>query len=546
MVKLNQFILGLCILCFLTSCSIKSTINDAEKAVFTVYTYDKFGAPNGTGTGFFIDGDGVGLTNYHVLDGAVKAYIKTYNEQSYEIKEILMSDKNKDIAKFKINNVGNEKVPYLTLSSNNYDRGDEIIVIGSPLDLTNSVTTGIISALRTDRVHGDVIQISASISPGNSGSPVMTKGGKVIGIATYSRIGGQNLNFAITTKDIDQITSNDFVKYNRKFNLKDDFVILNIPSDNGTDIILNAIEFGQKQTIAYFTYININLIYGKEMLIWNELYKNNDDYGFCIFDKKQNKHYYIVSSSIGADKKNGTKVELCDSFQFQVYFPAVKYRLNNIDVKNGDDTRAWRFEDIDLDFYRNNLSVDLNLYKKLYAMSQMKGGKLSDAQSVFYEILDDDPTDVESLNGLGLISYIADNNFDAISYFNSAIEENPSNVLSYLNRAAIYADNEDYKSALADISKAIEIDSDQPDYYYHRSLYYCALNDYKSALSDANKFISNKDFKIDAYSYYIRARIYIGLKNFKAASKDIYTSFQLTDDKELEQELQQLWRYCGN
>ena len=143
------------------------------------------------------------------MDGAVKAYIETIDGHSYEIKDILMSDKNKDIVKFTINNPDNVDLPNLSLHRGNYEKGDEIIAIGSPLDLTNSVTTGIISALRTDRSHGDVIQISAPISPGNSGSPVLTKNGKVIGIATFNRVGGQNLNFAVATKNVDELSSND-------------------------------------------------------------------------------------------------------------------------------------------------------------------------------------------------------------------------------------------------------------------------------------------------------------------------------------------------
>ena len=420
-----------CIL-ILSSCSIKNTIQDAEKAVFTVYTYDKFGAPSGTGTGFFIDDEGTAFTNYHVLDGAVKAYIETIDGHSYEIKDILMSDKNKDIVKFTINNPDNVDLPNLSLHRGNYEKGDEIIVIGSPLDLTNSVTTGIISALRTDRSHGDVIQISAPISPGNSGSPVLTKNGKVIGIATFNRVGGQNLNFAVATKNVDELSSNDFEKENRKFNLKDDFVILNLPSDNGSDIILNAIEFGKNQTTAYFTFINMNLMYGDAVTIWNELYKDENDHGFCIKDQAGDKKYYIVSSSIGANKANGADVPLCDSYQFQVYFPTIKNKLERIDIFNGDDSRSWRFTDIDLNYYRNNLSVDMNLYKKLYAMSQMKEGELGGAYQMFQEILNDNPTDVDCLNGLGLISYIANNQMDAMSYFDTAIEENPLNVLSLL------------------------------------------------------------------------------------------------------------------
>ena len=534
-----------CIL-ILSSCSIKNTIQDAEKAVFTVYTYDKFGAPSGTGTGFFIDDEGTAFTNYHVLDGAVKAYIETIDGHSYEIKDILMSDKNKDIVKFTINNPDNVDLPNLSLHRGNYEKGDEIIAIGSPLDLTNSVTTGIISALRTDRSHGDVIQISAPISPGNSGSPVLTKNGKVIGIATFNRVGGQNLNFAVATKNVDELSSNDFEKENRKFNLKDDFVILNLPSDNGSDIILNAIEFGKNQTTAYFTFINMNLMYGDAVTIWNELYKDENDHGFCIKDQAGDKKYYIVSSSIGANKANGADVPLCDSYQFQVYFPTIKNKLERIDIFNGDDSRSWRFTDIDLNYYRNNLSVDMNLYKKLYAMSQMKEGELGGAYQMFQEILNDNPTDVDCLNGLGLISYIANNQMDAMSYFDTAIEENPLNVLSYLNRFATSEAKKDYQSALTDISKAIEIDPAQPDYYYHRAMTYCKLNNYISALTDMDQLISSNDFKKDAYVYYLRAMIYIEMDDKKAASKDIYTSFQLTDDEELEKELKEMWKYCGN
>lgn len=545
MKTLNLFVAIGCILT-LPACSIKNTIQNAEKAVFTVYTYDKFGAPSGTETGFFIDNEGTAFTNYHVLDGAVKAYIETIDGHSYEIKDILMSDKNKDIVKFTIHNPDNVDLPNLSLHRGNYEKGDEIIVIGSPLDLTNSVTTGIISALRTDRSHGDIIQISAPISPGNSGSPVLTKNGKVIGIATFNRVGGQNLNFAVATKNVDELSSNDFEKENRKFNLKDDFIILNLPSDNGSDIILNAIEFGKNQTTAYFTYINMNLIYGESMIIWNELHKDDSDYGFCITDQERNRQYYIASSSIGSNKNSGTEVNLCDSYQFQVYFPAIKSKLEKIDIANGTDSRSWKFTDIDLNYYRNNLSVDMNLYRKLYAMSQMKEGELGGAYQIFQDILSEDPTDVECLNGLGLISYVTDNQLDAMSYFNTAIEENPLNVLSYLNRCAIFDAKEDYKSALADITKAIEIDPAQPDYYYHRALTYCKINDYKSALTDMDQLISSNDFKKEAYAYYVRAMIHIEMNDKKAASKDIYTSFQLSDDEELEKELQKMWQYCGN
>ena len=75
----NIFLILGVILAFFSSCqkNLKDIIHDTESATFIIYTYDEYGAPLGSGSGFFIDSDGTGITNYHVLDGAVKAMLKT-------------------------------------------------------------------------------------------------------------------------------------------------------------------------------------------------------------------------------------------------------------------------------------------------------------------------------------------------------------------------------------------------------------------------------------------------------------------------------------
>ena len=85
------------ILCF-TSCqrSLKSIVKEAEKATFIIYTYDEFGSPRGSGSGFFIEKTGIGITNYHVLDGAVKAVIKTTDNAEYEIEQVIASNQQWD------------------------------------------------------------------------------------------------------------------------------------------------------------------------------------------------------------------------------------------------------------------------------------------------------------------------------------------------------------------------------------------------------------------------------------------------------------------
>ncbi len=83
--------------------------------------------------------------------------------------------------------------------------GESIFVIGNPFGLEGSVSNGIVSAVREISGYGRIIQITASISPGSSGSPVVNMAGQVIGIATLQAAEGQNLNFAIPAERIAQL-----------------------------------------------------------------------------------------------------------------------------------------------------------------------------------------------------------------------------------------------------------------------------------------------------------------------------------------------------
>ena len=99
-------LLILTISCLLLSCSkgAKSVLEKAENATFVIYTFDEHGSPAGSGSGFFIDKNGIGITNYHVLDKSMKAVIRMKDGQEYEIYKVLASDKKWDIVKFSILN----------------------------------------------------------------------------------------------------------------------------------------------------------------------------------------------------------------------------------------------------------------------------------------------------------------------------------------------------------------------------------------------------------------------------------------------------------
>ena len=533
------------LLCF-ASCqkSLKDIINKAEEATFIVYTYDEFGSPAGFGSGFFIDSNGTGITNYHVLDGSVKAIIKAANEKEYEINSVIASDKNWDIVKFSIRNNGDTFTP-LKFSKKKIEKGDVVYNISSPLGLEKTVSNGIVSSLREHKQLGDIVQITAPISSGSSGSPILNEKGEVFAVATFVRRGGQNLNFGVLIDQdkIDNLTKSNFSKKNSKFNAQSDFVILNIPADDGASIILNAIEFGSASTTLYLSYTHLNLMGGNDYPIWCELNKKEKGFSIDVFDTK--KRYYIKSSTLGVDKAHATKVNLASTIKFKVYLPAIKGDINHISVYGwGKNDSRWQFKDIYIDKYKVKANVNFDDYTRDYALTCLREGDFVDANSLLVEWVENNPDDIIALNTLGILSYIADNNSNAIYYFSEVIDKHPNDALAYVNRFVVYKDQKNYSAALDDITKAMNIVPDQPDHLIHRASLYMDMNDWKNAKIDLDKAIESEDFKEDAKAYLYRIQVNLNLENLKEACKDIFAAHDLTDDKDVKKELQYLWNWC--
>lgn len=152
-----------------------------------------------TGSGFFISSDGKFVTNHHVIDNAMKIVLKSENGAFYEVQGVLADDSVADIAILK---VSAKKIQFLEISSQTVQVGQRIAVIGSPMGLEGTLSEGIISAKRDLGEKGQWLQITAGISPGSSGSPVLDASGKVIGIATMLLREGQSLNFAVPAERI--------------------------------------------------------------------------------------------------------------------------------------------------------------------------------------------------------------------------------------------------------------------------------------------------------------------------------------------------------
>ena len=174
-----------------------------KPSAVAIETFDARGEKLSRGSGFFIDKDRV-VTNRHVIDGAFRAEVHLSSGNSFQVKNVLAVDAEGDVALLKVDAPANLVRP-LPLDRTSPQEGESIVVIGNPFGLEGSVTNGIVSAVRDIPGFGRIIQITAPISPGSSGSPVVNMQGQVIGVATLQITGGQSVNFAIPSERIAQL-----------------------------------------------------------------------------------------------------------------------------------------------------------------------------------------------------------------------------------------------------------------------------------------------------------------------------------------------------
>jgi trypsin-like peptidase len=176
-------------------------------AVVLLVMEDASGQPVSLGSGFFVRA-GIIATNLHVIEKAWRGYAKPVGGRAkFDLTGVVGLDSSRDLV---LLSVENTKVPPLTLGdSDRMAVGDEVYAVGNPRGLEGTFSQGIISAVRQISAFGGnkILQITAPISPGSSGGPVLDSQGRVIGIAVATIRGGQNLNFAIPSGYLSSLLS---------------------------------------------------------------------------------------------------------------------------------------------------------------------------------------------------------------------------------------------------------------------------------------------------------------------------------------------------
>jgi hypothetical protein len=315
-------------------------VDKVSPAIFKITTYDAGGTELGVGTGFFISSTGNALTNYHVLQGASKAKIKTFDNKTYIIDNVIGWSEESDIVKFSVRNELNEVFPFLKMNATAPKAGEKIFIVGNPLGLDKTVSDGIVSSVRQDDTYGETIQVTAPISQGNSGSPLMNMQGDALGVVTFFLKNGQNLNFAVSVKNLNIIEPVNALKF---------------PPEDGEDVVNNTKPTEKKEDYndpgSTFYYLNSKVKFCTELTET----QTPENPGETFYISPSGSRIYIW---IGNDKKLAT-----DQLVVTIHKKVGSEYSQLVETKYYDITSTWEDTHFKYTFY-NTGDYKISIYTK--------------------------------------------------------------------------------------------------------------------------------------------------------------------------------------
>ena len=193
-----------CNLQILTAQSAQEIARNAFGSTVLLVMEDGNGQPLSLGSGFFVSENEI-ASNLHVVEGASRGYARVVGQQTrFDIEGITAIDAERDLVILSV--TGTQRTTLRLSDSENTQVGETVYAVGNPQGLEGTFSQGIVSSIR-DVGNGKLLQITAPISPGSSGGPVLNSKGEVIGVSVATYRGGQNLNFAIPSNYLSSLIS---------------------------------------------------------------------------------------------------------------------------------------------------------------------------------------------------------------------------------------------------------------------------------------------------------------------------------------------------
>lgn len=322
---------------------------------------------NGIGSGFFV-APNIIATNFHVVEGASEASCFLNNSNTkYKIEGYLAADKSVDLVLLKVPSLNR---PALKMSIQSVSPGQQIYVIGSPKGLPATISDGIISGMR-DFDGYKLIQMTAPISPGSSGGPVLNSKGELIGISVSQLTEGQNINFAIpksylelllqfkkdTSIPISTLYSDDEEYSNNEqtnYYDEDKTYKFGIFMNDKPELTLDYMAHFDDNTCFYFTYDmkNVDL---KSQTIFMEDYR--------LVDLETGEIYYGKSTDLSS-KENSRVIYNGTKSRFTVCFDRLPKKVKKFNLMEGEcSSSSFCFYNIYLDKYYTTNDINWSLYQ---------------------------------------------------------------------------------------------------------------------------------------------------------------------------------------
>jgi tetratricopeptide (TPR) repeat protein len=406
-----------------------------KPSAVAIETFDARGEKLSRGSGFFIDTDRI-ITNRHVIEGAHRAEVHSSNGTVIPVKGVLAVDAEGDIALLKID-APTPQVRPLPLDKTSPQEGESVVVIGNPLGLEGSVTNGIVSAVRDIPTFGRIIQITAPISSGSSGSPVVNMQGQVIGIATLQVTGGQSVNFAIPSERISQLQASTLMS------------LPELMAASGRNKRAKAVQFF-RDGLSFLSKDDCE----KALPYFEKAVDSDSNYaeawaqsGFC--NEKLGRHAEALEASKKAvnlrpSAESYFNIGLANFYLKQYKEAAEGYRQSiRIDPYNSADAyyalglvyRDWGKTDDEIQAYKQaiRLRPDYTDAFERLGSRYMKSKKFTEAVDVFRQISSLKPGDAIAPNNLGE-AYVELNRYnDAVESFRQSIRLKPDFGKAYYN-----------------------------------------------------------------------------------------------------------------
>jgi tetratricopeptide (TPR) repeat protein len=433
--------------------TVPGVVRKIEPSTVAIRIYDRGGNIVSQGTGFFITQRGEVITNYHVLEAAEYADVKTSNGNVYPVKRVLADDREGDLIRISVDTFGDVTRP-VTLAQAFPEVGEHVVVFGTPLGLERSVSDGIVSAVREIPGFGRIMQVTAPISQGSSGSPVVNMKGEVVGIISFFVAPGQNLNFAIPGERIARL----------------------VPGDGKTLIDWAGTRKQESAALVvelYASGMRYLLLedYERALLFFGETIKKNPNYarayfqiGYCRAKLEQYPEAieaYQRSIRLKPDEADAYN-NLCTTYGAS----------GRIEEALGACQQALRLKP-DLAEAHNNL-----------AWAYYKLGKYSEALVSSKEAIRLKPDYALAYYNLGNSFSALGRYQEALESFKQAIRFNPDHSEAHLNLGAVYNQLGQYQRALESYREAVRLKPDMIEGHLNLGMNYLKSGDKSSALEE--------------------------------------------------------------